>query len=126
MADDKDEREDPEANDPNNQPGPDNPVVFTRFGREIRFKRLFKKFVGGDGLRLMTEEEAIAEAEQRAEQDRRIAAGNVGDVPDFTEEDFEIFAAMNRATPEERERALAEGRRLFKEAEAELRKQRAN
>lgn len=39
------ERKDPEAIDPNNQPAPDNPVVLVREGREIRFNRLYKKFV---------------------------------------------------------------------------------
>jgi hypothetical protein len=47
-------REDPEANDPNNQPADDNPVVLVRFGREIRFKRLYKKFVAGGGMELIS------------------------------------------------------------------------
>lgn len=61
---DKEEIRDPEAEDPNNQPGPDNPVALTRFGREIRERRLFEKFVAQD-VRILTEEEAIAEAERQ-------------------------------------------------------------
>ncbi|HKQ73017.1 MAG TPA: hypothetical protein VJ810_04760 [Blastocatellia bacterium] len=38
-------RQDPEAVDPNNQPAVDNPILLVRDGREIRFERIYKKFV---------------------------------------------------------------------------------
>jgi hypothetical protein len=50
------QREDPEARDPNNQPADDHPVVLVRDGREVRFKRLDRKFGFNDVEILDTDE----------------------------------------------------------------------
>lgn len=64
----KEERTDPEANDPNKEPGPTNPVAITApDGMELRFQRLHRKFSFDGDARIFTEEDAPEDGEEAAE-----------------------------------------------------------
>lgn len=58
----------------------------------------------------------MAETKQTTDQNEE-----QGDQFDLSPEDAATFERMNHQTPEERERAIARGRQLFQQAEAELR-----
>ncbi|MGH9769325.1 MAG: hypothetical protein ACREAB_18015 [Blastocatellia bacterium] len=66
-----------------------------------------------------TEKQITAE---RARHDARVASEGPGDAFDVSPADEATFERMNQQTAEDRERAIAEGRRLFEQAIAQSNK----